>query len=158
MFIMVTKKEKKSTFLQLGKMSKIPISPEKAILEKVNNSHISTPYLVRFSIPEFTSLCPVTGQPDFAKIFVDYVPNKWLLESKSLKLYMQSFRNIGIFHEDVILKIGKKIYREITPTWIRIGGYFYPRGGIPIDVFWQEGKLPKSIWIPDHNISAYLGR
>jgi len=150
--------KKESKLLQLGKKSKIPNSPQKAILEKVMNPHLDTSYLARFSIPEFTSLCPVTGQPDFAKIFVDYVPNKWLLESKSLKLYMQSFRNIGIFHEDVILKIGKKIYREITPTWIRIGGYFYPRGGIPIDVFWQEGKLPKSIWVPDHNISTYVGR
>ena len=100
--------KKGSKLLQLGKKSKIPNSPHKAILEKVTNPHLNTPYLARFSIPEFTSLCPVTGQPDFAKILVDYVPNKWLLESKSLKLYVQSFRNIGIFHEDVILKIGKK--------------------------------------------------
>ena len=104
--------------------------------------------MVRFTAPEFTSLCPVTGQPDFAHLVIDYVPGQWLLESKSLKLYVASFRNHGAFHEDCTVAIGKRISAEIKPKWLRIGGYWYPRGGIPIDVFWQTGKLPKGMWIP----------
>jgi len=143
---------------QLGKNVSFKNNPDKVILEKVSNPHKNEIYVIRFSIPEFTSLCPVTGQPDFAKIFIDYVPNNWIVESKSLKLYMQSFRNIGIFHEDVAIKIGKKVVKEAKPIWIRIGGYFFPRGGIPIDIFWQKGNKPKSLWVPDHNIEVYSGR
>ena len=144
MFIMVTKKEKKSTFLQLGKMSKIPISPEKAILEKVNNSHISTPYLVRFSIPEFTSLCPITGQPDFAKFIIDYLPNKFIVESKSFKFFIHSFRNHQCFHENCTIYIAEKLLKSIKPKWLRISGYWYPRGGIPIDIFYENKRAPKT--------------
>ena len=122
---------------QLGNKIIHNSNPDKAIIEKVINPHKKENYVIRFSIPEFTSLCPVTGQPDFAKIFIDYIPKNWILESKSLKLYIQSFRNVGIFHEDVTIKIGKKIIKSISPKWIRIGGYFFPRGGIPIDIFWQ---------------------
>jgi 7-cyano-7-deazaguanine reductase len=89
--------------------------------------------------PEFTSLCPVTGQPDFAHLVIDYAPGDWLIESKSLKLYLTSFRNHGSFHEDCTVKIGRKIVEIAQPRWLRIGGYWYPRGGIPIDVFWQTG-------------------
>jgi len=143
---------------QLG--NKVPIGkdPKKVILEKINNPHNTDKYVIRFSIPEFTSLCPVTGQPDFAKIYIDYVPKNWIVESKSLKLYMQSYRNVGIFHEDVIVSIGNKLLKEIRPIWIRIGGYFYPRGGVPIDVFWQTDNPPKKVWIPDNNIEVYKGR
>tara|TARA_B100000686_G_scaffold136347_1_gene143601 strand:+ start:10921 stop:11370 length:450 start_codon:yes stop_codon:yes gene_type:complete len=145
-------------FKQLGKKVIHSNNPNKSILEKVVNPHKKENYIIRFSIPEFTSLCPVTGQPDFAKIFIDYLPNNWILESKSLKLYIQSYRNIGIFHEDAAIKIGKKIIKSINPKWIRIGGYFFPRGGIPIDIFWQYGKKPKDLWVPDHNIKVYQGR
>ncbi len=101
---------------------------------------------------------PVTGQPDFAHLVIDYVPGPWLLESKSLKLYVASFRNHGAFHEDCTVMIGKRIAAEIKPKWLRIGGYWYPRGGIPIDVFWQTGKLPKGMWIPDQGVAPYRGR
>ena len=151
--IMVNKK-----LNQLGNKVSFKNDPQKALLEKVSNPHLKEIYVIRFSIPEFTSLCPVTGQPDFAKIFIDYVPNSWIVESKSLKLYIQSFRTVGIFHEDVAIKIGKGIYNEIKPKWIRIGGYFFPRGGIPIDIFWQQGKMPASLWVPDHDIKVYSGR
>ena len=143
---------------QLGKKVIHGDNPNKANLEKVVNPHKKENYVIRFSIPEFTSLCPVTGQPDFAKIFIDYLPNNWILESKSLKLYIQSYRNIGIFHEEVTIKIGKKIVKSIKPKWIRVGGYFFPRGGIPIDIFWQYGKKPNTLWVPDQNIEVYHGR
>ena len=122
------------------------------------NPQKDTNYVVRFTAPEFTSLCPMTGQPDFAHLVIDYVPGQWLLESKSLKLYVASFRNHGAFHEDCTVMIGKRIASEIKPKWLRIGGYWYPRGGIPIDVFWQTGKLPKGMWIPDQGVAPYRGR
>ena len=135
-----------------------PKTPEEAKLDRVPNPQKDTNYVVRFTAPEFTSLCPVTGQPDFAHLVIDYVPGQWLLESKSLKLYVASFRNHGAFHEDCTVMIGKRIAAEIKPKWLRIGGYWYPRGGIPIDVFWQTGKLPKGMWIPDQGVAPYRGR
>ena len=150
--------KKMSKIKQLGDKISILNKPSDAILEKVSNPHSDKLYLTRFSVPEFTSLCPVTGQPDFANILIDYVPKKYLLESKSFKLFMQSFRNHGAFHEDVTLYIAKRIVKEIKPVWLRIGGYFYPRGGIPIDVFWQTDNPPKKVWIPDNNIEVYKGR
>ena len=142
----------------LGKQSALPQSPEDAILEKVPNPHADTHYAARFTAPEFTSLCPVTGQPDFAHLVIDIVPNKWLVESKSLKLYLASFRNHGAFHEDCTVRIAKDIAALIKPHWLRIGGYWYPRGGIPIDVFWQTGTLPKGVWIPEQGVATYKGR
>ena len=135
-----------------------PHTPEEAKLDRVPNPQADTNYVVRFTAPEFTSLCPVTGQPDFAHLVIDYVPGQWLLELKSLKLYVASFRNHGAFHEDCTVMIGKRIAAEIKPKWLRIGGYWYPRGGIPIDVFWQTGKLPKGMWIPDQGVAPYRGR
>ena len=132
--------------------------PEEARLERVANPHRGTAYVTRLAVPEFTSLCPVTGQPDFAHLMIDYVPGDWLLESKSLKLYVASFRNHGAFHEDCTVSIGKRISAEIKPKWLRIGGYWYPRGGIPIDVFWQTGKVPKGTWMPDQGVAPYRGR
>lgn len=143
---------------QLGHEKALPASPDEAKLEKVANPHGDTDYLARFTCPEFTSLCPVTGQPDFAHLVIDYAPDKWILESKSLKLYLASFRNHGAFHEDCTVAIGKRIAGEIAPKWLRIGGYWYPRGGIPIDVFWQTGHLPDGIWVPDQGIAPYRGR
>ncbi len=143
---------------QLGRQVAIPESPAAAILERVPNPHVSRRYLARFTAPEFTSLCPITGQPDFAQLMIDYVPNKWLIESKSLKLFLGSFRNHGAFHEDCTLTIGLRLVQLAQPRWLRIAGYWYPRGGIPIDVFWQSGKPPAGVWIPEQGIAPYRGR
>ena len=143
---------------QLGQQSALPESPQAAVLERVPNPHPDTHYLARFTQPEFTSLCPVTGQPDFAHLVIDYVPNQWLVESKSLKLYLASFRNHGAFHEDCTVSIGKRVAELLSPHYLRIGGYWYPRGGMPIDVFWQTGMLPKDVWLPDQGVAPYRGR
>jgi len=155
---MMAKKAGTEKLTQLGKNIATPASPEEAVLERVPNPQSDTNYLVRFTIPEFTSLCPVTGQPDFAHLVIDYAPGKWLVESKSLKLYMQSFRNHGAFHEDCTVAIGKRLVKLLTPKWFRIGGYWYPRGGIPIDVFWQSGKVPSGLWVLDQGVPTYRGR
>jgi len=144
--------------LQLGRAVEWPATPEAAQIDRVPNPQADTDYLVRFTVPEFTSICPITGQPDFAHLVIDYAPHRWLLESKSLKLYVASFRNHGAFHEDCTVMIGKRIESEIGPKWLRIGGYWYPRGGIPIDVFWQTGRLPKGLWVPDQGVAPYRGR
>lgn len=143
---------------QLGGKSDLPLSPEQAVIERVPNPHEGTDYLVRFTAPEFTSICPITGAPDFAHLMIDYVPGKWLVESKSLKLFLGSFRNHGAFHEDCTVGIAKRLVKEIKPVWLRIGGYWYPRGGIPIDVFYQTGPAPKSVWVPDQGVPPYRGR
>ena len=142
----------------LGKQSDLPHSPDEAELDYVPNPRPMSPYLVRFAIPEFTSLCPVTGQPDFAHIVIDYVPGKVIVESKSLKLFLGSFRNHRSFHEDVTVGIGQRLENEMNPQWLRIGGYWYPRGGIPIDIFWQTGLPPSGLWVPDQGVSGYRGR
>lgn len=143
---------------QLGRQVTIPDSPDVAQLERVPNPHAAQRYLARFTAPEFTSLCPITGQPDFAHLMIDYVPNKWLIESKSLKLFLASFRNHGAFHEDCTVTIGLRLAQLVQPRWLRIAGYWYPRGGIPIDVFWQTGKPPAGVWIPDQGVAPYRGR
>ena len=143
---------------QLGQDSDIAASPEEAVLERVPNPHPDSPYVARFTCPEFTSLCPVTGQPDFAHLVIDYVPADWLVESKSLKLYLGAFRNHGAFHEDCTVAIGKRLVDLLAPAFLRIGGYWYPRGGIPIDVFWQSGEVPEGIWLPDQGVQTYRGR
>ena len=142
----------------LGRAATVPASPAEAVLERVPNPEPEIAYLVRFACPEFTSLCPVTGQPDFAHLVIDYVPGGWLLESKSLKLFVASFRNHGGFHEGCTLEVAKRIVAAVEPRWLRIGGYWYPRGGIPIDVFWQTGKLPAGAWAPDQGVAPYRGR
>jgi len=143
---------------QLGKATQAPESPEAATLEMVRNPREGTDYLVRFTCPEFTSLCPVTGQPDFAHLVLDYVPNKKLVESKSLKLFLQAFRNHAAFHEDCTVGIAERLVDEMKPKWLRLGGYWYPRGGIPIDVFFQTGEAPPNVWVPDQGVSTYRGR
>lgn len=143
---------------QLGSASALPESPDKAILERVPNPQKDVSYFVRFTAPEFTSLCPITGAPDFAHLMIDYVPGDWLVESKSLKLFLGSFRNHGAFHEDCTVSIARRLVEVIEPTWLRIGGYWYPRGGIPIDVFYQTGIPPKDVWIPDQGVPPYRGR
>lgn len=143
---------------QLGRQTPTPASPEAALLERVANPHPGLRYCVRFTAPEFTSLCPLTGQPDFAHLVLDYVPDGWIVESKSLKLYLQSFRNHGAFHESCTLDIAQRIVTLLNPHWLRIGGYWYPRGGIPIDVFWQTGAAPEGVWIPEQKVEPYRGR
>ncbi|WP_422041369.1 preQ(1) synthase [Roseibium sp.] len=143
---------------QLGAATDLPDDPEKAVLEKVPNPQAGTKYMVRFVAPEFTSLCPITGAPDFAHLVIDYVPRDFLVESKSLKLFLGSFRNHGAFHEDCTVSIGKRLVDLLDPEWLRIGGYWYPRGGIPIDVFYQTGPAPDDVWIPEQGVASYRGR
>ncbi len=142
----------------LGRQTALPQSPDEAVLDRVANPHPGTLYVARFTAPEFTSLCPVTGQPDFAHIVIDYVPAAWLVESKSLKLYLGAFRNHGAFHEDCTIAIARRLVDLLEPTYLRIGGYWYPRGGIPIDVFWQTGPCPEGVWLPDQGVAPYRGR
>ena len=149
---------KQNQLTQLGQGARIPASPDDATLETVANPHPGERYLVRFTCPEFTSLCPITGQPDFAHIVIDYVPQARLVESKSLKLYLNSFRNHGAFHEACTLAIAKKLIAVMAPQWLRIAGYWYPRGGIPIDVFYQTGPAPEGLWLPEPGVAPYRGR
>lgn len=142
----------------LGQISPLPHSPDAAVLDAVPNPQPGVLYLIRFTCPEFTSLCPVTGQPDFAHIVIDYAPDRTIVESKSLKLFMGSFRNHAAFHEDCTVGIGQRLVMELTPKWLRIAGYWYPRGGIPIDVFWQSGPVPEGLWVPDQGVQGYRGR
>lgn len=143
---------------QLGAQVAAPESPEKAVLEKVPNGNAGTDYVVRFTAPEFTSLCPMTGQPDFAHIVIDYIPGEFLVESKSLKLFLHAFRNHGAFHEDCSVYIAKRLVELLQPKWLRIGAYWYPRGGIPIDVFWHTGAPPEGVWLPEQGVATYRGR
>ena len=143
---------------QLGRAVEPPASPEAAVLDKVRNPQEGLAYLVRFTCPEFTALCPITGQPDFAHLVIDYVPDQRLVESKSLKLYLGSFRNHGAFHEDCTVAIARRLELALAPRWLRIGGYWYPRGGMPIDVFYQSGPPPDGLWLPDQGVAPYRGR
>ena len=155
---MATKGSDATGATMLGQQSSLPASPDDAVLERVPNPHPDTNYVARFAVPEFTSICPVTGQPDFAHIVIDYVPDAFLVESKSFKLFMASFRNHGAFHEDCTLLVAKRMIACMQPRWLRIGGYWYPRGGIPIDVFWQTGEPPEGLFIPDQGVPTYRGR
>ena len=143
---------------QLGRPTPIPADPQTAALERAPNPHPDALYLARFTAPEFTSICPVTSQPDFGHLVIDYAPGEWLVESKSLKLFLQSFRNHGAFHEDCTVYVAKRVVETIAPQWLRIGGYWAPRGGIPIDVFWQTGPAPAGLWIPDQGVPGYRAR
>ena len=142
----------------LGQQSPLPNSPESAKLDYLPNPRIGALYMVRFAVPEFTSLCPVTGAPDFAHLVIDYAPRETIVESKSLKLFLGAFRNHGAFHEDCTVSIGQRLFDEMNPHWLRIGGYWYPRGGIPLDIFWQSGPTPDGLWVPDQGVAPYRGR
>lgn len=146
------------TLTQLGRNTPAPTDPGAAVLERVPNPQPGADYLVRFTCPEFTSLCPMTGQPDFAHLVLDYVPDGWIVESKSLKLFLGSYRNHGAFHEACSMEVAQRIVGAIAPRWLRIGAYWYPRGGIPIDVFWQTGAPPPGLWLPDQGVPTYRGR
>lgn len=156
---MKNKKPAKASSLNLGQKTEYQLHKiDNKILQNVPNPHLDVDYAIKFSCPEFTSICPITGQPDFAHLVIDYVPNKKIIESKSLKLYLFSFRNHGAFHEDCTVQIAKDIISCIKPKWLRIGGYWYPRGGIPIDIFFQTSAPPKNVWIQDQAVPAYRGR
>ncbi|HXO00968.1 MAG TPA: preQ(1) synthase [Stellaceae bacterium] len=154
----VTRARRPEGLTQLGRPTRLPASPDEATLECVTNPHPGVVYAVRFTCPEFTTLCPVTGQPDFAHLVIDYVPQDALIESKSLKLFLGSFRDHSAFHEDCTLTIASRLIAAATPKWLRIGGYWYPRGGIPIDVFYQTGEPPAGLFLPDHGVPPYRGR
>jgi 7-cyano-7-deazaguanine reductase len=158
MFSNMTQQPPPVQLTYLGKSTPAPTTPDEVVLDRVPNAHPDTPYLVRFSAPEFTTLCAVTGQPDFAHFVIDYVPRAWLIESKALKFYLGSFRNHSAFHEQCTVTIGKRLASTYEPEFLRISGYWYPRGGMPIDVFWQLGALPAGVWLPDPGIPAYRGR
>jgi 7-cyano-7-deazaguanine reductase len=155
---MPRKNKKVPALTYLGRSTPAPMTPDEAILDRIPNRHRDMPFVARFSAPEFTVLCAVTGQPDFAHIVIDYVPREWLIESKSLKFYLATYRNQSGFHEDCTIRIGKRLYEVLRPFYLRIGGYWYPRGGMPIDVFWAKGRLLKNIWLPDQGIASYRGR
>ncbi len=146
------------TLSQLGNPTELPASPDEAVLERVANPQAGEVYAVRFTAPEFTCLCPITGQPDFAHLVIDYVPAEWIVESKSLKLFLGSYRNHGGFHEATTVAIAKRLVDTLAPAWLRIGGYWYPRGGMPIDVFYQTGPAPEGLWLPDQGVAPYRGR
>lgn len=145
---------------QLGQQIKLghDVHPQQFEMERVANPNPDLDYCIRFTCPEFTSLCPLTSQPDFAHITIDYAPNEWIVESKSLKLFLFTFRNHGAFHEDCTIYIAKRLIALLDPKFLRIGGYWYPRGGIPIDVFFQHGELPHGVWLPEQGVAPYRGR
>ena len=151
-------KYKKEKFKYLGKKNDLMSNPNVSTLDKHPNPHLDIKYCIRFTCPEFTSICPITSQPDFAKIIIDYIPNKFIVESKSLKLYLTGYRNHGAFHEDCTISIGKDLDNLLNPNWLRIAGIWYPRGGIPIDIFWQTKNIPKGCLVPELNFSPYRGR
>ena len=127
-------------FKNLGNKTDYGFNYNPKVLEAFDNKHSENDYFVKFNAPEFTSLCPVTGQPDFATIYINYIPDKKLVESKSLKLYLFSFRNHGAFHEDCVNIIMKDLIRLLQPRYIEVLGKFMPRGGLSIDPFANYGQ------------------
>jgi 7-cyano-7-deazaguanine reductase len=142
----------------LGRPAPFPASPDEATLDTVPNPHPGALYAARFTCPEFTTLCRVTGQPDFAHLVIDYVPAAKILESKSLKLFLGSFRNHAALHEECTIGVAKRLIAALEPKWLRIAGYWYPRGGIPIDVFYQTGEPPEGLFLPETGVAPYRGR
>lgn len=124
----------------LGKKTEYKSDYAPEVLETFVNRHMENDYFVKFNCPEFTSLCPITGQPDFATIYISYIPDELMVESKSLKLYLFSFRNHGDFHEDCVNKIMKDLVSLMNPRYIEVWGKFTPRGGISIDPYCNWGK------------------
>ena len=138
--------ERKDEGLQsLGKHTEYKDTYAPEVLETFNNMHPDNDYWVRFNCPEFTTLCPITGQPDFAEIRISYVPDVKMVESKSLKLYLFSFRNHGDFHEDCVNKIMKDLIALMDPKYIEVTGFFTPRGGISIYPYANYGR-PGTKW------------
>ncbi|WP_297811651.1 preQ(1) synthase [uncultured Helicobacter sp.] len=123
----------------LGNATKYVFIYDKNLLETFLNQHQENDYFVKLNCPEFTSLCPITGQPDFATIYISYIPDKKMVESKSLKLYLFSFRNHGGFHEDCVNIILKDLVQLMQPRYLEVWGKFLPRGGISIDPYANYG-------------------
>ena len=146
------------TLTQLGSKTAMPASPDEAQLETFKNPSPERDYNIRFSCPEFTSLCPQTGQPDFAHFVIDYIPDRNCVESKSLKLFLGSFRNHGAFHEACTMLIANRLCSVLNPKWLRITGYWYPRGGIAIDVFYQTDQPPRNVYVPFPGVQNHKGR
>ena len=151
-------KIKNKTLRSLGKKKLIPDKPKPSILDKVINPKMNVKYCIRLTCPEFTSVCPITSQPDFALLVIDYIPSKYIVESKSFKLYLHSYRNHGSFHEDCTISIAEDLMKLLKPNWLRIAGFWFPRGGIPIDIFWQSKKQPLGTYIPSLDEKNYSGR
>ena len=128
-----------------GKQTVYSTDYDPGVLEVFSNKHPDNDYFVKFNCPEFTSLCPITGQPDFGSVIISYVPDEKLVESKSLKLYLFSFRQHGDFHEDVVNTIMKDLIRVMDPKYIEVWGKFLPRGGLTIDPYCNYGK-PGTRW------------
>lgn len=124
----------------LGHKTEYPSGYTASVLEAFENLHPENDYWVRFNCPEFTSLCPITGQPDFAEIRISYIPDKKMVESKSLKLYLHGYRNIGSFHEDCVNRIMKDLIALMDPKYIEVTGIFVPRGGISIYPYANWGR------------------
>jgi 7-cyano-7-deazaguanine reductase len=152
------KEEQYAHLTQLGRHAARPSSPDEAELECVVNPAVGKNYVIRLTCPEFTSLCPLTGQPDFAHLVIDYIPNERIVESKSFKLFLSYYRNHNSFHEGCTMEISGRLISSLDPIWLRIGAYWYPRGGIPIDIFWQTGSPPAGAWIPLQDVPPYRGR
>lgn len=127
-----------------------------SVLETFGNKHMKNDYFVKFNCPEFTSLCPKTGQPDFASVYISYVPERLMVESKSLKLYLLSFRNHGDFHEDCMNIIMKDLIKLLDPKYIEVWGRFTPRGGISIDPYCNYGKEgTRWVGVAEHRLSYH---
>lgn len=150
-------KDSYAELTQLGKPVAIPFRPEDAVLETFSNTSIGVNYVVRLTTSEFTSICPITNQPDFATLIIDYVPDSKLVESKSFKLFLESFRNYGIFNEECTVYIHNRLKETLSPKFIRVVGLWNPRGGIPIDVVIQSGELPPECMPLPLDKTAYRG-
>ena len=149
---------KKNKLNYLNKKKKIILNPNKCKLDPIPNKNHKKNFVVRLTVNEFTSLCPITQQPDFARFVIDYQPNKFLVESKSFKFFMFSFRNYQCFHENCTIYIADKLLKSIKPKWLRISGFWFPRGGIPIDIFYENKKKPNNIYVPKTGIKIFKGR
>lgn len=147
----------KPELTQLGRQVAAPASPTAAEIETFANPHPEVDYVIRLSAPEFTTLCPITGQPDFAALIVDYVPHDRLVESKSFKLFLGSFRNHGSFHEDCTVTIHSRLRDALRPKYLRVVGLWYARGGITIDVVVETGTLPPHCTPLDLGKISYRG-
>ena len=141
---MIMREKENLTKLGSGK-TEYKTEYDPSVLEAFSNKHPGNDYFVKFNCPEFTSLCPITGQPDFATIIISYVRDQKLVESKSLKLYLFTFRNHGDFHEDVVNVIMKDLIALLDPKYIEVWGRFLPRGGLSIDPYCNYGK-PGTRW------------
>ncbi len=145
------------TLKSLGKSVKVAMAYDPSVLDAFANKHPDRDYWVTFTCPEFTTLCPKTGQPDFATLTIRYIPAKKLVESKSLKLYLFGFRNHGDFHEDVVNVIYDDLVKLLKPKYMEVVGKFVPRGGISIDPFVNGGTGARYKALAQARFAAWNG-